>query len=242
MPHPNAGKMVAHKELANIPQLISDYYLYRPNLGDETQKVSFGTSGHRGSSSKQSFNELHIMAITQALCEYRVQNGINGTLFIAKDTHALSTPAQITALQVCVANGVSCKIAKDDDFTPTPVLSFTVLQANQSSDSLCDGIVITPSHNPPMDGGFKYNSINGGPADQEITSFIENRANEILEHSPDAIKYVLVEKLKKNPLIQEYDFVTPYVTELDSIIDMQAIQKAKLKIGVDPMGGSGISV
>jgi phosphoglucomutase len=242
MPHINAGKKVLEQNLENIPKLISDYYLKTPSIKESSQKVNFGTSGHRGSSKHYSFNETHILAISQALCEYRKQNNICGTLFIAKDTHALSTPAQITALQVFVANGIECKIAKDDDYTPTPVLSFTILEANKKNDQLCDGVVITPSHNPPSDGGFKYNSIDGGPADVEITSFIENRANEIIANGMQDIKYVSYEEVLKSDLVEEFDFVTPYVKALNTIVDIDAIKGSDLKIAVDPMGGSGITV
>jgi len=242
MPHPNAGKKAPQSILENIPQLVSAYYTQEPDASDTKERVSFGTSGHRGSSLKNSFNENHILAITQAMCEYRKSVGIEGTLFIGKDTHALSTPAQITALQVCVANGVKCKIAKDEGYTPTPVISFSILEANKDSLQESDGIVITPSHNPPSDGGFKYNPPNGGPADSDVTGLIEARANAILENDLQGVEKVSLQELKQSDLVQEYDFISPYVHALESIVDMKAIKDAKLKIGVDPMGGSGIAV
>jgi len=242
MAHPNAGKTAPQDMLEDIATLISLYYTQKPDITKSQQSVAFGTSGHRGSSLKNSFNEDHIFAITQALCEYRKSAGIEGTMFIGKDTHALSVPAQISALQVCVANGVSCKIAKNDDYTPTPVISFTILEANKHSEAQCDGVVITPSHNPPSDGGFKYNPPNGGPADSDVTDIIQNRANEILKNGLKEVLKVSFEEVKQSTLVQEYDFVSPYVNALESIIDMQAIKDAGLKIGIDPMGGSGISV
>lgn len=242
MPHPNAGKTAPQDILEDIATLISLYYMQRPDARKSEESVVFGTSGHRGTSKKKSFNEDHIFAITQALCEYRKDSGIEGTLFIGKDTHALSVPAQLSALQVCVANGVRCKIAKDDGYTPTPVISFTILEANKQSGEKCDGIVITPSHNPPSDGGFKYNPPNGGPADSDVTSIIQARANEILINDLKAVKKVSLEAVQQSDLVEEYDFISPYVNALRSIIDMDVIKEAGLKIGVDPMGGSGIAV
>lgn len=242
MPHPNAGKIAPKSILENIPLLVSSYYMKKPNVALSTERVAFGTSGHRGCSLKNSFNEDHIFAIVQALCEYRLSAGISGTLFIGKDTHALSTPAQLSALQVCVANGVSCKISQDDEYTPTPLISFTILEANKSAVTQSDGVVITPSHNPPSDGGFKYNPPNGGPADTDVTNLIQARANEILKNGLEEVKKVSLREALESDLVQEYDFISPYVKALDTIIDMQAIKDSKLKIGVDPMGGSGIAV
>lgn len=242
MSHKLAGIKVPKENLENIPNLISSYYVNKPDVSKVAQKVSFGTSGHRGNSNKISFNENHILAITQALCEYRVKNNISGTLFIGKDSHALSTPAQITALQVCIANNVKCKIAKNDEYTPTPLISFTILEANKNAKDLNDGVVITPSHNPPSDGGFKYNPPNGGPADTNVTNIIQNRANEILENDLKDVKSVSLNEALNSPLLEEYDFVTPYVEALNEIIDINAIKEANLRIGVDPMGGSGIEV
>jgi len=242
MSHPYAGKIAPKSILEDIPYLISSYYMQKPNINISTERVAFGTSGHRGNAVKNSFNEDHIFAIVQALCEYRQSVGITGTLFIGKDTHALSTPAQLSTLQICVANGVSCKIAKDDEYTPTPVISFTILEANKNHNIQCDGVVITPSHNPPGDGGFKYNPPNGGPADTDITNVIQDRANEILKNGLVEVKKVSLSEALQSNLIEEFDFITPYVHALDSVIDMQAIKDSKLKIGVDPMGGSGIAV
>lgn len=242
MAHITAGKQVSKDKLENIPSLISSYYINEPNINEASQKVSFGTSGHRGSSLKNSFNENHILAITQALCEYRISQKITGSIFIGIDTHALSTPAQITMLQVCIANGIKCKIALDNEYTPTPVISFTIIEANKNQKELCDGVVITPSHNPPSDGGFKYNSINGGPADTNVTSIIQSRANEILENDLKDVKKVSYKEVLKSDLLEEFDFITPYVKALNSIIDIDAIKESKIKLAVDPLGGSGIAV
>ncbi|MBN2815415.1 MAG: alpha-D-glucose phosphate-specific phosphoglucomutase [Campylobacterales bacterium] len=240
MLHKNAGQRVKQEELIDITELLEAYYALKPDVSINTQKVVFGTSGHRGSSLKSSFNENHILAIAQALCDYRVQNNITGKLFIAKDTHALSTPAQLTALRVFIANNVECVIAQDDGYTPTPVLSFSVIEANKTSQELCDGVVITPSHNPPQDGGFKYNPPNGGPADTDITSVIEEEANRYLANNLQGVKMLSeAEALKQ---VKEADFITPYVEALDEIVDMKLLQQSTLKVGVDPLGGSGIEV
>ncbi len=242
MSHPYAGKIAPKSILENIPQLIASYYTQKPDVFESTQQVAFGTSGHRGCATKSSFNEDHIFAITQAMCEYRLSAGITGTLFIGKDTHALSTPAQLSTLQVCVANGVTCRIAANGEYTPTPVISFSILEANKTANKLCDGVVITPSHNPPSDGGFKYNPPNGGPADTDVADFIQKRANELLKNNLSEVKKVSVAKALQSDLVQEYDFITPYVLALKEVVDMEAIQTSGLKIGVDPMGGSGIAV
>lgn len=242
MIHKLAGKKAPIEILEDIEVLLKAYYTNKPNIKEQTQKVSFGTSGHRGSSLKTSFNENHILAITQALCEYRKNAGITGVMHIGIDTHALSTPAQISALQVFLANEVRCKIAQKSEYTPTPVISFTILESNKNSNFLNDGIVITPSHNPPGDGGFKYNTPNGGPADSDITSFIENRANEILLNNLLDVKRINKNEIFTSNFLEAYDFITPYVKALDSIIDMNSIKEANLKIGVDPLGGSGLEV
>ncbi len=242
MIHKLAGKKAPIEILEDIEVLLKAYYTNKPNIQEQTQKVSFGTSGHRGSSLKTSFNENHILAITQALCEYRKNAGITGVMHIGIDTHALSTPAQISALQVFLANEVRCKIAQKSEYTPTPVISFTILESNKNSNFLNDGIVITPSHNPPGDGGFKYNTPNGGPADSDITSFIENRANEILLNNLLDVKRINKNEIFTSNFLEAYDFITPYVKALDSIIDMNSIKEANLKIGVDPLGGSGLEV
>jgi len=242
MAHIQAGKKAPKSILENIPQLISSYYMQEPDVSVASERVAFGTSGHRGTANKKSFNETHILAITQAVCEYRKSANITGTLFIGKDTHALSTPAQLTTLQVCIANGVTCRIAEDDEYTPTPLISFTILEANKESDILSDGVVITPSHNPPSDGGFKYNPPNGGPADTDVTSVIEQRANEIIKNGLSEVRSVSLDEALASDLLQEFDFITPYVLALESIVDIQAIKDANISIGVDPMGGSGIAV
>lgn len=235
-----AGKLVEKNDLIDIDALLDAYYKNKPDSSVDEQKVVFGTSGHRGCSLKSSFNEPHILAISQALCDYRKQNDIDGTLFIAKDTHALSSPAEISALRVFVANGVECVVAKDDGYTPTPVLSFTVIEANKTNQKKCDGVVITPSHNPPQDGGFKYNAVNGGPADTDITSIIETKANEYIANDLEGVK-IVDEKTAKDTA-KEFDFITPYVQALDEVVDMKLLQESKLHVGVDPLGGSGIEV
>lgn len=233
--HQNAGKIAPKEILENIPALISKYYTIFPDMGDETQMISFGTSGHRGSSLKGSFNEAHILAVTQAVVDYRKQNNITGTLFMGMDTHALSTPAHTTALQVLAANEVEVCYAKDMEYTPTPVISHAILTHKGS-----DGIVITPSHNPPCDGGFKYNGLDGGPADVDITDWIQNRANEYLKNDLEGVIYTTVEDALKLEYIKEYDFITPYVKDLKNVINMDAIKEAGIKIGADCMGGSGM--
>ena len=178
-----AGTLVSKENLVNVPLLISTYYEKQPNARVQTQRVAFGTSGHRGTALNKSFNENHVLAITQAVCEYKKKMGYEGTLYIGKDTHALSSPAQISAMRVCAANGINIAISKNDEYTPTPLISFTILEHNKSAKGIADGIVITPSHNPPEDGGFKYNPPNGGPADTDVTSAIEERANVILANN-----------------------------------------------------------
>ena len=241
MAHKNAGQKVNKEELIDINALIESYYSGKPDISLAEQRVVFGTSGHRGCSFKNSFNETHILAISQALCDYRQKHGITGTLFIAKDTHALSAPAQATALRVFVANGVNCVIAENDGFTPTPVLSFSIVEANKINDKLCDGVVITPSHNPPQDGGFKYNPPNGGPADTDITSIIEADANEYIKNNLNGVQALNAEDAQLSK-VKEIDFITPYVKSLEEIIDMKLLQNSSLKVGVDPLGGSGIEV
>jgi len=187
-PHPYAGKLPPRSALVNVPELISAYYTRKPDTDNGAQRISFGTSGHRGSSLLQSFNETHILAVTQAVCDYRREAGIDGTLFMGMDTHALSYPAQLSALEVLAANGVDLRIAKDFGYTPTPVISHAILTHNKSGMPRCDGIVITPSHNPPTDGGFKYNPPHGGPADTDVTGWIEARANAIMENALSDVK------------------------------------------------------
>lgn len=244
--HPFAGKPVRPEDRINIGQLVSDYFLQTPNVSLAAEQVSFGTSGHRGSASKRSFNEQHILAICQAIAEYRQQNGIDGPLFLGKDTHALSEPAFASAISVLIANGVNVVIQSDalsgKGFTPTPVISRLIISHNKSAvDNLADGIVITPSHNPPSDGGIKYNPPHGGPAEGEITKKIEQRANEIITASLVDIKQLAYQQALQSLLLTQEDFISHYVDQLDQVIDMAAIAKADIKIGVDPLGGSGIA-
>lgn len=237
--HERAGQAVTTEDLINVPRLVADYYLKFPSLDT---KVSFGTSGHRGSASSNNFNELHIAAICQALVEYRQAHDIHGPLFIGMDTHALSECAFATAVEVFIANGLAIVVQEGRGYTPTPVISHAILSFNKRSpNSLADGVVITPSHNPPQDGGFKYNPPNGGPADASITDAIQARANDIIFHDAKSIKKIPFEQAFASPLITHYDYITPYVEDLNNVIDMEAIAKANIKIGVDPLGGSGIA-
>ncbi len=235
--HPLAGQIAPREFLVDVPALVSAYYTDAPDPSERTHRVSFGTSGHRGSSFTRSFNDAHIAAITQAVCEHRAAVGITGPLFLGIDTHALSTPAQQTAIEVFVANGV--QVLRARGYTPTPAVSFAVLGHNRTSDRTADGVVITPSHNPPSDGGFKYDPPHGGPAGGEITAQIEARANELLR-DPSGIRRGSTSETRTSSLVTEYDFVTPYVEALGEVVDMEAISSAGLRIGVDPMGGSGI--
>ncbi len=228
--------------LADIPRLITAYYTEKPDAAVAAQKVSFGTSGHRGSSYAGSFNEGHILAITQAICEYRAANGVDGPLFLAKDTHALSEPAFATALEVLAANGVEVMIDAELGYTPTPALSHAILLYNAGrSSGLADGIVITPSHNPPEDGGFKYNPPNGGPADTGATKQIENRANEILAAGLAGVRRCVFAKALAAPGTHRHDYVSEYVNDLGSVVDVEAIRDAKLSLGADPLGGAGVA-
>ena len=235
---PLAGKSAPKELLIDQSRLEREYYERRPDLGDRNQLVSFGTSGHRGSPLNGSFTEAHILAITQAICDYRRSRGYDGPLFVGKDTHAVSEPAQRTALEVLAANEVETIIQKDNGFTPTPVISRAILVYNRDrKEHLADGIVITPSHNPPADGGFKYNPPNGGPADTDVTRWVERRANELLREATSIKRVSFAAAIKANTTHQE-DFVLPYVEDLRNIIDMDAIRSAGLKLGVDPLGGA----
>ena len=239
--HKLAGKQAPRELLANIPRLISAYYTYKPDVSDPAQQVSFGTSGHRGSSLKNSFNEDHIIAISQAIIDYRKSQNITGPLFMGMDTHALSEPALATALEVFAAAGITVMIQKDLGYTPTPVISHAILTYNRDrKEGLADGVVITPSHNPPEDGGFKYNPPHGGPADTRTTKVIEDRANAILQNGLKGVKRVPFERALKADTTREYDYITPYVSDLKNVIDVEIIAKAGLAIGVDPLGGAAV--
>jgi len=239
--HPDAGRPVAKENLIDVAELISLYYQVTPNVSDPDEKVAFGTSGHRGTSLKNSFNEDHIIAIAQAICEYRAGQGITGPIFMGKDTHALSIPAEKTALQVFAANGVKVMIDQDGGYTPTPVISHAILSYNKGrTKGLADGVVITPSHNPPDNGGFKYNPPNGGPADSDATGWIADRANELLARNNDGVEGFYYPDALEADTTVGYDFITPYVEDLANVIDMEAIKNAGLKICADAMGGSGL--
>jgi phosphoglucomutase len=237
---PLAGKPAPQEMLVDIGRLDREYYARKPDVADPTQRVAFGTSGHRGSPFSASFTEAHILAITQAICDYRREQGIDGPLYLGKDTHALSGPAERTAIEVLAANGVTAIIQRDDGVTPTPVISWAILVHNRDRrDHLADGIVITPSHNPPEDGGFKYNPPNGGPADVEVTGWIQQRANGLLRDGIDKVKRIPFEAAVKAPTRQE-DLVLPYVRDLSNVVDMEAIRAAGLRMAVDPLGGAAL--
>ena len=239
--HKLAGKRVPRELLTNIPRLLAAYYTYKPDIKNPHNLVSFGTSGHRGSSFKNSFNEDHVLAICQSICELRKSGNITGPLYVGKDTHALSEAAFFTAVEVFAANDIDMMMQTGFGYTPTPVISHAILTYNQNRTSgLADGVVITPSHNPPDDGGFKYNPPTGGPADTETTNIIQDRANEILMQGLKDVKRMPVERALNANTTHEYDYILPYVNDLENIIDMKAIASAGLKIGVDPMGGAGV--
>ena len=239
--HAQAGKPAPTGSLIDVSQLERDYYQRTPDLADVNQLVSFGTSGHRGTPSNGTFTEAHILAITQAICEYRKAQGTTGPLFMGKDSHAASAPAQRTALEVLAANGVEAFIQRGDGFTPTPSISHAILTYNRGRTSgLGDGIVITPSHNPPSDGGFKYNPTNGGPADTDITGWVQNRANELLRGGNREVGRLTYEAALKAANTHHHDFITPYVNTLGEVIDMDAIRSAGVRLGVDPLGGASL--
>ncbi len=235
--HPRAGKPAQVQDLINVARLVSDYYALKPDMQDPHQRVAFGTSGHRGCASQQTFNDAHIAAVCQALVEYRQQQGIQGPLFIGFDTHALSEAAFKTALEVFCANQVQVIIEKDRGYTPTPVISFSILRHNKTHDSLADGVVITPSHNPPQDGGFKYNPPHGGPAGSDVTDVIQARANQLLSNNNQGVKRLsFVQALAS---ASQQDLAAAYIDSLAEVIDMQAIAKANLRLAADPLGGAG---
>lgn len=240
--HPLAGHPAPKDLLIDLARLERDYFSRTPDLADPNQLVSFGTSGHRGSPFDGTFTEAHILAITQAICEYRQKQGYTGPLFLGKDTHAISGPAQRTALEVLAANGVAVCIQPNDGYTPTPVISHAILTHNRGHDTgLGDGIVITPSHNPPADGGFKYNPPNGGPADTDVTSWMQDRANALLKANNAGVRRMSYENALKCDTTHLHDYVTPYVADLARVVDLDAVREAKVKIGVDPLGGSAVA-
>ena len=234
-----AGQPAPREILANIPRLVSAYYTEHPEPANVAEQVSFGTSGHRGKSLEASFNEDHILAVCQAICEYRQKEGISGPLYIGKDTHALSEPAEITAVEVFAANGMEIRLPADQAYTPTPVISHAILTYNRGrSNGLADGVVITPSHNPPDDGGFKYNPTNGGPAGPEITTGVQNRANEILRDGLKAVKRMPYKQALQAATTQKEDFAIRYIHDLGNVINLEKVAQEKIRIGADPMGGA----
>jgi len=237
----NAGQPADPAQLVNVARLVAAYYTERPDPSVPEQRVSFGTSGHRGSSLACTFNEWHVLAITQSICRYRAQQGIDGPLFLGIDTHALSEPASRSAIEVLAANDVAVHIAVNDEYTPTPAVSHAILTYNRGrSSGFADGIVVTPSHNPPEDGGFKYNPPHGGPAGADITRFIETDANQLLVDGLTAVKRLTYEKALRAATTRRHDFLNAYVADLASVVDMDAIRRASLKLGVDPLGGAGL--
>jgi phosphoglucomutase len=238
---PLAGKPAPKALLIDPARLVSEFYDRRPDPSDPSQLVSFGTSGHRGSPLKGSFNEAHILAITQAICEYRARQAITGPLYMGRDTHAASGPAQRTALEVLAANGVATIIQPDEGMTPTPAVSRAILAYNRGRQQrLADGIVVTPSHNPPEDGGFKYNPPNGGPADSDVTGWIQSRANSLLREGNTGVRRICAETALRAPTTHAQDFIAPYVEDLANVIDMDVIRAARLPVGVDPLGGAAV--
>jgi phosphoglucomutase len=239
--NPLAGKIAAPSMLANVPRLVTAYFAGKPDPKIPSQRVAFGTSGHRGSAFNNAFNEAHILSISQALCEHRQRSGITGPLFVGIDTHALAEPALASALEVFAANGVNVMIDAHGGYTPTPVISHAILTTNKGRDGgLADGVVITPSHNPPEDGGFKYNPPNGGPADTDITAGIERVANGFLEDGLSGVKRIPYDRARKSSCVHRHDYVGPYVADLASVVDMEAIRSSGVKIGIDPLGGAGV--
>jgi phosphoglucomutase len=240
--HPSAGKPAPKEMLINVDELETAYYDRSPDIDDPLQRVSFGTSGHRGSPLESSLNEAHILAMTQAICDYRASQKITGPLFMGKDTHAVSGPAQRTALEVLAANTIETVIQRDDGFTPTPSISRAILNHNRNKkNGLADGIVVTPSHNPPADGGFKYNPPNGGPADTDVTDWIQQRANDLLKKGNRQVKRFSYDAALRAANIHQQDLLTPYVDHLIEVVDMEAISAGLVKIGIDPLGGAAVS-
>jgi phosphoglucomutase len=241
MPSPLAGKLAPPSLLVDVPRLVTAYYTEVPDPAQPGQRVAFGTSGHRGSAFETSFNEPHILAISQAVCDYRKRQRIDGPLFLGVDTHALSAPAQASALQVLAANGVDVMLAHSDEYTPTPAVSHAILVHNRGRTAgIADGIIVTPSHNPPDNGGFKYNPPDGGPADEQVTGWIETRANAFLARGLKGVKRIPLGKARIAATTHRHDFLNPYVRDLARVIDMDVLRGMKLRVGVDPMGGAGV--
>jgi phosphoglucomutase len=241
VPNPAAGKPVAANRLANIPKLVTAYFAAKPDPADPAQRVAFGTSGHRGSSLRCSFNEDHILATTQAICDYRKEAGLTGPLFVGIDTHALAEPALVSAIEVFAANGVDIMVDEHGGYTPTPVISHSILSYNKGrKEGLADGVVITPSHNPPEDGGYKYNPPHGGPADTDVTGKVEKQANRYLEQGMKGVARITYERARKSPTVHPHDYITPYVADLANVVDLDLIKSAGVKIGIDPLGGAAV--
>jgi phosphoglucomutase len=240
-PNPAAGKPVDSASLVNVPQLVTAYFASKPDPSDPTQRVAFGTSGHRGTSLKTSFNENHILATTQAICDHRRETGLTGPLFVGIDTHALAEPALVSAVEVFAANGVDIMIDERSGYTPTPVISHAILSYNKGRTSgLADGVVISPSHNPPEDGGYKYNPPHGGPADTDVTAKVEKAANAYMEADMKGVARVPYERARKAPSTHPHDYIRPYVADLGSAVDMALIKSSGVKIGIDPLGGAAV--
>jgi phosphoglucomutase len=239
--NPLAGKPADPSMLVNVPRLVTAYFAEKPDPSVPSQRVAFGTSGHRGSAFNHAFNENHILAISQAVCDHRKAKGIDGPLFVGIDTHALAEPALASALEVFAANGVEVMVDDRDGYTPTPVISHAILTHNKGRDSgLADGVVITPSHNPPEDGGFKYNPPNGGPADTDITAAVERAANGFLEDGLKGVRRIAYDRARKSACVHRYDYIGPYVADLADVVDMEAIRASGVKIGIDPLGGAAV--
>jgi phosphoglucomutase len=240
-PHPAAGKPVAASALANIPRLVTAYFAGKPDPADPAQRVAFGTSGHRGTSLKNSFNEDHILATTQAICDYRREAGLTGPLFVGIDTHALAEPALASTVEVFAANGVDIMVDQHGGYTPTPVISHAIISYNKGRTSgLADGVVITPSHNPPEDGGYKYNPPHGGPADTDVTGRVEKQANRYMEQGLKGVARMSYDKARKSPHVHAHDYVGPYVADLGNVVDLELIKSAGVRIGIDPLGGAAV--
>ena len=240
-PNPAAGKPIPPNALANIPKLVTAYFASKPDPADPAQRVAFGTSGHRGSSLKNSFNEDHILATTQAICDYRREASLTGPLFVGIDTHALAEPALASAVEVFAANGVDVMVDQHGGYTPTPVVSHAIISYNKArSEGLADGVVITPSHNPPEDGGYKYNPPHGGPADTDVTAKVEKQANRYLEAGLKGVARMDFNRARKSPSVHAHDYITPYVADLASVVDLAVIKSAGVRLGIDPLGGAAV--